>query len=299
MRYSKKIINTLILLERGEVVYSKDLGRLEDELYRRGHFKPSFRGQYTYYQVRDIEAFKRDLVNIDESFRDLSSLLAIYNKSDDMSRADMASYTGNSKIRRKRSFNGFLVNSYQPINATLLNHHYIVNPTEGTFTFIYDWRNFSIPDNVVVIGIENSENYEEIRLQKTIFEDAVEKITGNRATPILFVSRYPQKNSSTDLRNWLVSISNKYIHYGDFDLAGINVFHTEFYKYLKERASFLIPNNIEQLTANGSRKRFDSQKIYMNITSPLADVQNLIDLIKRYKRCYDQEGLENTKNIEQ
>lgn len=298
MRYSKKIIKTLILLEKGEVVYSKDLGRLSDELYRRGHFKSSYRGRYTYYQVRDIEAFRRDLVNIDESFRDLSTLLSLYDKGGDMTRADMASFTGDSKIKRKRSFNGFLVNSYTSIPARIGNIQTKIEPIEGTFTFIYDWRHFSIPANVVVIGIENSENYETIRQQKAIFEYAVQKLTGNRDTPILFVSRYPQENSSADLRNWLMSISNKYIHYGDFDLAGINVFHTEYYKYLKERSSFLIPENIEYLTANGSRKRFDSHKNYWNISSPLSDVQDLIDLIKRHKRCYDQEGLETTQIIQ-
>lgn len=295
MRYSKKLIKALILLGEGEKVYSGDLGKLSEELYQRGHFKPSYRGQYIYYQVRDVEAFKLDLVNIDESFRDLTSLLALYNKGDSITRAEMASITGNSKIKRKRSFNGFLVNSYIPILARIGDIQTKIDPIEGTFTFIYNWRHFSIPANVVVIGIENSENYEMIRQQKTIFEDAVEKVTGSRDTPILFVSRYPQENSSSDLRNWLINNSNKYIHYGDFDLAGINVFQTEFYRHLKERSSFLIPKNIEYLTAKGSRKRFDSQKKYMNITSPLADVQNLIDLIKRYKRCYDQEGIEQQK----
>ena len=295
MRYSKKLIKALILLGEGEKVYSGDLGKLSEELYRRGHFKPSYRGQYIYYQVRDVEAFKLDLVNIDESFRDLTSLLALYDKGDSITRAEMASITGNSKIKRKRSFNGFLVNSYIPILARIGDIQTKIDPIEGTFTFIYNWRHFSIPANVVVIGIENSENYEMIRQQKTIFEDAVEKVTGSRDTPILFVSRYPQENSSSDLRNWLINNSNKYIHYGDFDLAGINVFQTEFYRHLKERSSFLIPKNIEYLTAKGSRKRFDSQKKYMNITSPLADVQNLIDLIKRYKRCYDQEGIEQQK----
>ncbi len=298
MRYSKKILNALLLLERGDVVYSKDLGRLSDELYRRGHFKSSYRGRYTYYQVRDIEAFKHDLVTIDESFRDLPTLLSLFDKGDDMTRADMASYTGNSKIKRKRSFNGFLVNSYISIPAGIGKFQVQIEPIEGTFTFVYDWKNFSISENVVIIGIENSENYEKIREQRSIFEDAVEELTGNRNTPILFVSRYPQENSSSDLRNWLMSIPNKYIHYGDFDLAGINVFHYEFYKYLKERSSFLIPKNIENLTAKGSRKRYDSQKIYWDITSPLDDVQNLIDLIKKYKRCYDQEGLETPKNTE-
>ena len=292
MRYGKKIIKSLILLEKGEKVYSKDLGNLAEMLYQRGHLKPSFRGQYTYYQVRDCEAFKRDLITIDESFRDLQQLLSLYEKGNDISRAEMASYNGNSKIRSKRTFNGFMINSYTPIYALLNHKEYNVMPTEGTFTFVYDWQNFSIPESVAIIGIENPENYEKIRLQKKIFERAVEKVTGDKNTPVLFVSRYPQENSSSDLRKWLMSIPNRYIHYGDFDLKGIDIFHTEFYKYLGDRSTFLIPDNIEQLIAKGIGERYNSQYKYRGIKSPLEDVQSLIELINKYKRCYDQEGLE-------
>ncbi|MBE6257357.1 MAG: hypothetical protein E7103_05295 [Prevotella sp.] len=292
MRYGKKIIKSLILLERGEKVYSKDLGKFAEVLYQRGHFKPSFRGQYTYYQVRDMEAFKQDLINIDESFRDLQKLLSLYEKGGNITRAEMASYNGNSKIRNKRTFNGFMINTYTPINTMLNHREYNVMPREGTFIFVYDWRNFSIPENVVIIGIENPENYEHIRSQKRLFERAVEKITGDNETPILFVSRYPQENSSSDLRSWLISIPNKYIHYGDFDLKGIDIFHTEFYKYLGNRSTYLIPDNIEQLIANGHRDRYYDQYNYRGIKSPLKDVQDLIDLINKYERCYDQEGLE-------
>ncbi len=296
MRYSKKLINALILLEKEEKVYSKDLGKLSEELYQRGHLKTSYRGQFIYYQVRDVEAFKLDLVNIDESFRDLSKLLALYEKGDNLTRSDMASYTGDSKIKRKRSFEGFLVNSYTDIPARIGDDQIQICPSEGTFTFIADWKLFSIPEDVVIIGIENPENFRYIRKQKCLFENAVSKVVNTKSQKILFVSRYPQENSSSDLRNWLMSVPNKYIHYGDYDLAGINVFHTEYYNYLGARSSFLIPENIEQLIIKGSRKRFDRQyKKYKDITSPLTDVQDLINLIKRHKHCYDQEGLERQK----
>ncbi len=291
MKYSKKTVEALSLLLKGKTVYSGRLGELSDILCRRDHFEiSSIRGRI-YYTVKDLKSFKIDLAKIDDSFSDVERLLQMYIDVK-VSRGKMAKYNGNSKMEKRRTFHGFLVNSYQSIYATLLNRQYIVNPTVGTFTFVYDWRNFSIPANVVIIGIENSENYETIRQQKVIFEDAVQKLTGNRDTPILFVSRYPQENSSSDLRNWLINNPNKYIHYGDFDLAGINVFHTEFYNYLKEKSSFLIPDNIEYYIKNGSRERWDSQYDYRNITSPIPEVQTLIDMIKKYKRCFDQEGFE-------
>lgn len=292
MKYSKKIIEALYSLLRNEKVYCRRLGPLDEILYSRGHFDISYDHQRRYYTLKDPEAFRIDLSTIDERFKDIERLQQLSDSNP--SRGDMAKYNGNSKINRKRTFNGFMINSYQPIPATLLNHQYIVNPTEGTFTFVYDWQNFCIPEDVVVIGIENCENYEKIRLQKETFEDAVEKLTGRPDTPILFVSRYPLENSSTDLRHWLMSIPNKYIHYGDFDLKGIEIFHNEYYKYLVGRSSFLIPEDIETLIMNGSRERWDKQYESRKVTSPIPKVQSLIDMLYKYKRCYDQEGLEKT-----
>lgn len=106
---------------------------------------------------------------------------------------------------------------------------------------------------------------------------------------LLFVSRYPQ---STDLRSWLCSIPNHYIHFGDFDLAGINIFLTEFHAHLGERSSFLIPKDIEQrLANNGTGQRYNAQyQKFKNLATHIPALQNLIDAINKYRRGYDQEG---------
>ncbi|MCA6071324.1 MAG: hypothetical protein LE168_02900 [Endomicrobium sp.] len=65
----------------------------------------------------------------------------------------------------------------------------------------------------------------------------------------LFVSRYPQ-NQSKDLIKWLQSIPNNYLHFGDFDFAGIGIYLNEYKKYLTDKAMFLIPENIEKFIAN-------------------------------------------------
>lgn len=294
MKYSKSIIKALYELIEGKKVYSGRLGGLADVLYSHGHFTiPTGGGRRTYYKVKDIEAFKSDLASMDDVFRDVKALYMFYESPGHLSRGEMSRYNGNSKIEKRRTFNGFLINSYSAISATLNDKPYIIQPREGTFVFVYDWMNFTIPDSVVVIGVENCENYEKIRLQKKVFEDALQKLTGRRDTPVLFVSRYPLENSSVDLRNWLISIPNRYLHYGDFDLKGIDIFHTEYYKFLGSRSSFLIPNNIEELIKNGSRERWDTQYDFREISSPIPDIQDLINLINKYKRCYDQEGLED------
>jgi hypothetical protein len=108
---------------------------------------------------------------------------------------------------------------------------------------------------------------------------------------LLFVSRYPQ---SSDLRSWLQAIPNDYIHFGDFDLAGIHIFLTEFHAYLGERSSFFIPSDIEQKLANGSLERYNAQYLkFKYLTTDIPLLQHLIDTINTYHRCYDQEGYIN------
>ena len=167
--------------------------------------------------------------------------------SDDPDRSVQVAVTGNSKVRGKRTFYGFLVNSYQPIPATVNGCSKTILPLEGTFDFIYDYWNFVIPEDVVIVGIENPENFRYVSAQKKLFSSVVPD-----GVKLLFVSRYPQEQSK-DLLDWLQSIPNRYIHFGDLDLAGIHIYLTSFYPYLGERASFLIPADYEYRIAHGSR----------------------------------------------
>ena len=195
------------------------------------------------------------------------------------SRAELAVNSGNSKTKEIRSCPGFMVNSYEPISAKLNGKDIVIAPQEGTMLFVADWSHFEIPKEVLVVGIENMENFRRIHEQRYLFPINI---------PILFVSRYPQ---STDLRNWLQNISNDYLHFGDFDLAGMRIFETEFHKFLGNRASFFIPADIETRISNGSTERYNTQyakfKSYIPKDTRLLPLYNMIN---HYHRCYDQEG---------
>ena len=199
-----------------------------------------------------------------------------------LTRAEIASETGNSKLVVVRSCPGFPVNTYEPISCMLNGREFMVHPQEGSFLFVADWQSFFIPEDVVVVGIENMENFRMIRQQRNLFEQCIGTVR------LLFVSRYPQ---STDLRSWLQIIPNRYVHFGDFDLAGIHIFLTEFHAHLGARSSFIIPQDIEERLAKGSLERYNDQYArYNRISSDITEVQSLIDLINKYHRCYDQEG---------
>jgi len=139
------------------------------------------------------------------------------------------------------------------------------------------------------VGIENMENFRKVRRQRGLFEREIHAPASSVTHPkLLFVSRYPQ---STDLRQWLSRIPNRYIHFGDFDLAGINIFLSEFHQHLGEKASFLIPSDIKPRLQNGSSERYNNQYArFKDLHSDVTEVQSLIDLINKYRKGYDQEG---------
>lgn len=263
------------LISGEQVAGSRLSSKLLDDLMAEDLLLVTTHGSRKSYRARDVEALKQYLIDKDESYR-------ILEVSSADSRASMAAETGNSKLLSIRSCPGFPINSYEPIECSLKGEPFVVNPPAGSFVYIDNWKHFAIPEDVIVVGIENMENFRMIRQQRTLFES----VLGDKQ--LLFVSRYPQ---SSDLRNWLQVIPNAYVHYGDFDLAGINIFLTEFHKFLGDRASFLIPSDIEQRLSQGSSTRYNKQfGRYHTLHSDIPYLQSLIDLINKHHRGYDQEG---------
>ena len=250
------------------------------ELMSEGLLVSVVRGSRTSYRALDTNILKQYLHGKDESFRRLDS-----HSDKATSRSSQAYATGNSKLISVRSCPGFPVNAYEPIECILNGQEFIIHPLEGSFIFVSDWQSFLVPTDVVVVGIENMENFRKIRQHYELFSS----IFPNKR--LLFVSRYPQ---STDLRSWLETIPNQYTHFGDFDLAGIHIFLSEFHKYLGNRASFLIPSDIEIRLMNGSFERYNVQYLkFKNLSTDIPSLQQLIDLINRFHRGYDQEGYIN------
>lgn len=154
----------------------------------------------------------------------------------------------------------------------------------GSAFFVNDFTHFSIPNDVIVIGVENPENFFRIREQRYLFD---------RHFPtkkILFVCRYPQE-SKTDMLSWLTGISNKYVHFGDFDFYGIKIFLQEYKKTLLDRASFFIPYDIENRIRKGNSKLYQEQ--YLCNTSLVCNddrLTSLLGLFDKYAKVYEQEG---------
>ena len=280
MRISKTTAILLRSLINGESVASSALPKhIAETLCSEGFLTVRAQGSRRSFSAIDTRALRNYL---SAKYGDLDGGDENYH-----TRAQQASVSGNSKQVYVRSCPGFPVNSYEPIGCMLNGCEFIIAPQEGSFIFVADWKTFVVPEDIVIVGIENMENFRMIRQQRELFESTI----GNKR--LLFVSRYPQ---SADLRMWLQRITNPYIHFGDFDLAGIHIFLTEFYPYLGNRASFLIPVDIEKRLKNGSMERYNLQYLrFHNLETDIAPLQNLINTINIHHRCYDQEGYVKVK----
>lgn len=193
------------------------------------------------------------------------------------SRAENIIASTNSKSSLVRTFKGFLINCVSPIEGKINENKFILAPHEGTYTYIHDFENFTIPPETLIVGVENPENFRFLRDQIHLFDD----------NSILFVSRYPQ---SKDLINWLQNIPNKYLHYGDFDFEGIRIFRDEYYRHLKDRATFFIPEDIERLLSKyGNKSLYDKQYKSISTLNINDEIEQLITLFHKFKRCLEQE----------
>ena len=204
------------------------------------------------------------------------------------SRSEQVRLLGDSKAVMVRSCPGFPVNVIGPLSVRLEERKILLCPCPGSFLYISNFQAFRIPSDAIVVGVENMENFRLPELQTAVWEEIQEQYGEGGVPPLLLVSRYPQ---SRDLATWLQGIPNKYVHFGDFDLAGVHIYLTEFYARLGERAAFFVPDDIEKRLSNGSRERYNVQfERFGNMKVSDARVQRLVGLIHRHHRGYDQEG---------
>ncbi|MDE7110229.1 MAG: hypothetical protein K2O49_09725 [Muribaculaceae bacterium] len=283
MKLTLRLIGNLQCLLRGESIpYSSLPNSFAEDLVREGLLSVVYRKTKRCLISPNSIALAGALPQYNEALIDLDAAKRLL--TEDNSRAAQAALSGNSKTSDKRTMPGFLVNSYTHIDCRLDGQPFTIHPTEGSAVYIAHWQSFVPPPSTLIIGIENAENFLCIRKQEQLFKIFLQP----EESGVLFVSRYA---FSSDLMNWLARIPNRYVHFGDFDLAGIDIYLNQFKPFVGERGSFLIPSDIETRLKNGSRKRYDEQyQRYANLTTTDEALSRLISLIHRYRRTYDQEG---------
>ena len=77
----------------------------------------------------------------------------------------MVRMVGDSKAKKVNTFRGFLVDCYVQIDAMLDGKPFILHPMEGSSVFINQPDRFEIPEDVIVVGMENAENLDVYKRQ--------------------------------------------------------------------------------------------------------------------------------------
>ena len=280
MEISKALADKLVRLARGERLPASSMrSKLVSELIIEGIIIDQRIGRSrSLLYVADVDALNGFLRN-HFSIQDIESYVAVL-KQGGFSRADLTRSSSDSKLVPVRTFKGFLINSFMPIHARLDDTEIIIHPIPGTFQFIHNYETFIPAPEVIVVNVENSENFSRIAQQQFLFQ----------GLSVLFVSRYPQ-NQNKDLLKWLQKIPNNYLHYGDFDYAGINIYLNEYKQKLGERAKFFIPDNLELLLSSyGSKVLYDRQNLTVDVSEiKETGITDLIKLIQLYKKGLEQE----------
>ncbi len=206
-----------------------------------------------------------------------------YLESGNYSRAENAIYSSNSKIKTFRVFEGFFVNTFVEIIGKLNNQNIYLNQTKGSWLYIVYYTNFQIDSDITIVGVENTENFKFIWKYKHLFENIKP----------LFLLRY-DNNSYID---WLQSIPNKYLHFGDFDLSALVIYISEFRNKLgSNRCTFYIPENLEQyFQQTNNYIDYDNQINDNRITSydftQYPEIMEIANIINKYKKVVSQEIL--------
>ncbi|MEA2018609.1 MAG: hypothetical protein U9N59_09185 [Campylobacterota bacterium] len=248
-----KHLKTLLRLkEQGELNYSQIPKTLIDELK-----------EEMLIDIVVISAKRKKIVVKEQFYEVYKDIENIENAS---TRKELIEANSHTKAKKISPQDGLYVNGnceIQNVKLPLFNNSAI---------FLKKFPKIS--QDILIVGVENFENlvYFESQLQYFQKEN------------ILFVYR-----NSAMLR-WIESLENKMIYFGDFDLAGIEIYLNEILHRCKN-INLFIPKNIDALIqTHGSNELYKKQiNKYKNISSTIQKVQILIDSINKYQKGLEQE----------
>jgi hypothetical protein len=277
MSLTRNIAEKLQLLANGGQLQGSSMkGAIVDELVADHIIDVAISGRtHRTYTISNRQALHNWLYNR-FAINDLAAYIELLHNPA-AGRVEMARAAANTKLRQSRAFTGFMLHTCQPLHCTLNGQPLLLQPQPGLFHFISDFERFLPPADVVIVGVENAVNFKLANRQLHLFPGIV---------PV-FVSRYPQSQHA-DLIQWLQTIPNPYLHFGDLDFAGINIYYNEYKCHLGEKARFFVPAGLEAyLQSSGNPALYNQQKLLATVDEPA--IVQLTELLHRYKKGLEQE----------
>lgn len=173
---------------QGESVPSSGLSKqMAEELLSEDLIWQQVYGSRRKFKLRDANALSIYLAQRYGIQVSLDEWIKVMESGETVSRARQVEVTSRSKAKSTRSFTGFLIKSYQPIETSLCGEPLLINPPQGLSLFIEDFTHFRLADDVTVVGIENGEKLPAYRADEAF----VQKYQG-----IICLSLSPEFGSS-------------------------------------------------------------------------------------------------------
>lgn len=197
------------------------------------------------------------------------------------SRSNNIRMSGDSKLKETELWQGFYFKVSEPIHAQWQGKPLTLLPyPEGIPVFMPQPETLSLPEDVTVVIIENSENFLKIETQLPLFQ----------GLKCFFVSFYPREQHSYFIE-WLQKQPNNYVHYGDFDFAGIHIYQSQYKKYVSGESRYLVPSGLLPLFRRyGKRALYNNQlSLQALIKADESGISELLEIIKREHKGLEQE----------
>jgi len=197
------------------------------------------------------------------------------------SRSNNIRMSGDSKLKETELWQGFYFKVSEPIHAQWQGKPLTLLPyPEGIPVFMPQPETLSLPEEVTVVMIENSENFLKIETQLPLFQ----------GLKCFFVSFYPREQHSYFIE-WLQKQPNNYVHYGDFDFAGIHIYQSQYKKYVSGESRYLVPSGLLPLFRQyGKRALYNNQlSLQALIKADEPGISELLEIIKREHKGLEQE----------
>ena len=283
MKINKQdLLNLKTLLEDGKITQKKFKNKtIVDGLKQNGSVKKARQTA----SVRHITILKPENVFLflKQQGLNITSIDGIDSYINDIfdkkpSRDIIQKQTSNTKVKRSPSLKGLYVSSLENLDIKIDDEVITISPTNGVGIFLFHTQKIEVFEDTTIVGVENYQVVWFAQKYAKFFQDK----------KVLFVSITPY------MLEWIQNIKNEYIHFGDYDLAGVNIYLNKVLPRLKcsKRYSMFIPKNIEYLIKKyGDFKLHKKQLVYINIQSSDTNIQSLIKTIKHYKKGLEQEGL--------
>lgn len=197
------------------------------------------------------------------------------------SRSNNIRMSGDSKLKETELWQGFYFKVSEPIHAQWQGKPLTLLPyPEGIPVFMPQPETLSLPEDVTVVMIKNSENFLKIETQLPLFQ----------GLKCFFVSFYPREQHSYFIE-WLQKQPNNYVHYGDFDFAGIHIYQSQYKKYVSGESRYLVPSGLLPLFRRyGKRELYNNQlSLQALIKADEPGISELLEIIKREHKGLEQE----------